>query len=249
MLDAITASQQAAFQLRGSLFTLSVLQLLDNDLDKIDRELKLLVHRTPKFFEHAPIVIDLQKMEQHDESIDFDTLASHLRKHQLIPVGVRGGTQTQNDEAKTAGLAVLSLAKTEEPQLATRQKESADSKKSKDKKDKSAEQVSIVVTKPVRSGQQIYAKNTDLIVVAPVSQGAELLADGNIHIYGPLRGRALAGISGNTQARIFCHSMEAELVSIAGHYVVNDALIKQHRNIPQQIYLVDGKLKITPLTQ
>ncbi|MBL4867498.1 MAG: septum site-determining protein MinC [Pseudomonadales bacterium] len=84
-----------------------------------------------------------------------------------------------------------------------------------------------IVAKPVRSGQQVYAPGGDLIILAPVSAGAEVLADGNIHVYGPLRGRALAGVKGNTDARIFCHSLEAELISIAGHYKVSEDLRSQ----------------------
>ncbi|HBB24549.1 MAG TPA: septum site-determining protein MinC, partial [Pseudomonas sp.] len=81
-----------------------------------------------------------------------------------------------------------------------------------------------VVTTPIRGGQQIYAQGGDLIVLAPVSPGAELLADGNIHVYGPLRGRALAGIKGDTSARIFCQQLAAEMVSIAGQYKVAEDL-------------------------
>jgi len=81
-----------------------------------------------------------------------------------------------------------------------------------------------IVTTPVRGGQQVYAAGGDLVVLAPVSAGAELLADGNIHVYAPLRGRALAGIKGNTQARIFCQQMGAELLSVAGQYKVAEDL-------------------------
>ena len=81
-----------------------------------------------------------------------------------------------------------------------------------------------MITQPVRSGQQIYAKNSDLIVIASVSPGAELLADGNIHIYGRLKGRALAGVTGNQHAHIFCQNLEAELVAIAGHYWLSEDL-------------------------
>ncbi len=104
-----------------------------------------------------------------------------------------------------------------------------------------------LVTKPVRSGQQIYAQGGDLVVLAPVSHGAELLADGNIHIYAPLRGRALAGISGDESARIFCSSLEAELISVAGHYIINETLMQNYQQKPHQIYLENGKLRIQPL--
>jgi septum site-determining protein MinC len=97
----------------------------------------------------------------------------------------------------------------------------------------------------VRSGTQIYARGTDLVVTAAVSPGAELIADGNIHVYGALRGRALAGASGDKGARIFCSRLEAELVSIAGHYLVSDQLPPDQQGSPVQIALVDDRLTVT----
>lgn len=108
----------------------------------------------------------------------------------------------------------------------------------------------MVVTRPVRAGQQIYAKNSDLILLAMVSAGAEVIADGNIHIYAPLRGRALAGAKGNKQARIFVQNMQAELVSIAGVYrTMEQALPGSLNNQAVQVYLEDNRLVITALTQ
>ncbi|WP_250655011.1 septum site-determining protein MinC [Alkalimarinus coralli] len=104
-----------------------------------------------------------------------------------------------------------------------------------------------IIYQPVRSGQQIYAQNGDLIVLAQVSAGAEILADGNIHVYGPLRGRALAGVRGNTKARIFCHSLEAELVSIAGQYKISEDLQNGHWKQPAQIHLSDETLTVKAL--
>ena len=102
-----------------------------------------------------------------------------------------------------------------------------------------------LVTTPVRSGTQIYARGTDLVVTAAVSPGAELVADGNIHVYGPLRGRALAGASGDTGARIFCSRLEAELVSIAGRYLVSEQLPAEQHGRQVQIALVDDALTVT----
>jgi septum site-determining protein MinC len=102
-----------------------------------------------------------------------------------------------------------------------------------------------LVIQPVRSGTQIYARGADLIVIAAVSPGAEIMADGNIHVYGALRGRALAGAGGDTEARIFCSRFEAELVSIAGHYLVSEQMPAAERGFPVQITLVDDRLTIT----
>ncbi len=102
-----------------------------------------------------------------------------------------------------------------------------------------------LISQPVRSGTQIYARGADLIVTAAVSPGAEIMADGNIHVYGALRGRALAGAAGDAKARIFCSRFEAELVSIAGHYLVSEQMPAEERGLPVQIALVDDRLTIT----
>ncbi len=104
-----------------------------------------------------------------------------------------------------------------------------------------------LMTRPVRSGQQVYARDTDLIVMGQVGPGAEVIADNHIHIYGPLRGRALCGVSGNTEARIFCSSLEAELVSVAGNYRVLEAIPEDLRGKPAQIWLDQERLNIEPL--
>jgi septum site-determining protein MinC len=102
----------------------------------------------------------------------------------------------------------------------------------------------LLVTTPVRSGTQIYARGGDLVVTAAVSPGAEIMADGNIHVYGALRGRALAGAAGDTESRIFCSRFEAELVSIAGRYLVSEQLPSAERGFAVQIALVNDRLTI-----
>lgn len=241
MLDNVIEPQQHVFQLRGSLFTLTVLQLHSYDSAQFDKQLREIVQQAPKFFKYAPIVLDLQQLVDASIPIDFAAIKQQLSQYDIIPVGVRGGTPEHHEMAKQNGMAILSISKTEDLQVAARQKKSNENTTNPAP---TYHNNNLLVTKPVRSGQQVYAKGGDLIVVGTVSHGAELLADGNIHVYGPLRGRALAGINENTDARIFCHSMEAELVSIAGRYIVNETLIKNIPGVPQQIYLEDGKLKI-----
>lgn len=104
-----------------------------------------------------------------------------------------------------------------------------------------------LVTRPVRSGQQLYARATDLIIMAHVGPGAEIVADNNIHVYGPLRGRALCGVTGNTESRIFCQSLEAELVSVAGNYKLLEEIPEDLRGKPAQIWFHEGRLNIDPL--
>lgn len=237
--DVSEHTQAKAFQLKGSLFTLTVLQLQSTELAEIQAQLRDAIDKAPKFFENAPIVIDLQLLSDEKNEIDFEGLTQFLRERGLIPVGIRGGNSRQNQLAKTAGLAILSLSKTPENELPNTKRASPNAPKIE----------TVVITKPVRSGQQVYAKNADLVVIAPVSHGAELLADGHIHVYGPLRGRALAGINGNQNARIYCQSMEAELVSIAGRYVLSEtlALKSDYTQKPVQVFLDPAGIQIQPL--
>ncbi len=238
----LTESPSVAFQLKGSLFTLTVLQLMQADMTAFSTQLAAMIQQAPKFFKNAPIVIDLQKLGDPQQQIDFKAIVQELRSHSLIPVGVRNGNTTQQTLAVEANLAILPEAKTEIHN--TNSTTTVAQPKTTTPKTLTAQPGTKVITQQVRSGQQVYAKGGDLIVLAAVSPGAELLADGHIHIYGPLRGRALAGISGNQQARIFCHSLEAELVSIAGHYWVKDDL---HTTAGQavQIYLAEDRLHIS----
>lgn len=229
-------TKSSAFRLKGSLFTLTVFHLLRTDIALITKQLAQLVKQTPKFFHHMPIVLDLQKIANAATPINFAELITSLREHQIIPVGVRGGSAEQHEFAQHAGLAILPNTKPEaETNDAAQQQPVTQYNPTK------------MVTQPVRSGQQIYARNADLIVLAPVSHGAELLADGNIHVYGTLRGRALAGTSGDQNARIFCQSLEAELVAIAGHYWVSEDL--QNNPIKQSvhIYLENDRLHVGTL--
>lgn len=236
-------SKRTAFQLKGSLFTLTALQLFDLDSSLLQEQLNIMVQQAPKFFQYAPIVIDLQKINEQAADVNFSELVSLLRELKLIPVGVRGVNSAQRTAAMTAGLAILPEAKTAEPSH-VHAKTTAVTDKATTHSPAIITSPSKVITQPVRSGQQIYAQGGDLIVITSVSPGAELLADGHIHIYGPLRGRALAGVTGDTQARIFCHSLEAELVSIAGHYWVSEDLKEAQTNAPVQIYLKDERLKL-----
>jgi septum site-determining protein MinC len=106
---------------------------------------------------------------------------------------------------------------------------------------------SLTITQPVRGGQVIYAQHTDLVVHAPVNAGAQVIADGHVHIYGRLRGRALAGARGQVEARVFCQSLEAELVSVAGEFLTADDIPAALRGKPAQVFLEHGSLRVAPL--
>lgn len=242
MSQEITAASSltSTFELKAGLHPLTVLVLLNTTLPIFHEQLQKKIQQAPKFFENAPIVLDLVKVQTQSDRINFCAIREMLIQHRLIPVGVKNGSPKQHTDAVASGFAILqegikkatppSAQPTHLPHTPT-----------------SALNVSSyakLITTQVRSGQQVYAKGCDLIVLGSISQGAELLSDGHIHVYGPLRGRALAGINGNKAAHIFCQSLEAELISIAGHYKLSEDIEKIAWRVNVDIALVDGQLDI-----
>ncbi|MFT4057959.1 MAG: septum site-determining protein MinC [Legionella sp.] len=227
-------TQIQAFKLKGRLYTFTVLQVLNTDSDIFAQQLAETVARAPKLFERTPVVFDLSSVAQ--SAFDLNVLLQSARTNGMIPVAVQGGSTLQNALAQCQELAVLHASATQDKPIIERSIEPAHPIEQTKTK---------LITTPVRSGQQFVAKGADLIVTSSVSHGAELLSDGCIHVYGALRGRALAGISGDKEARIFCQSLEAELVSIAGFYRLSDAI--EPLNKPCQIYLLDDHIQIEPL--
>ena len=235
------------FQLKGGLYPLTALQLLGTNLDLFKVQLENKIKQAPKFFFNAPIVLDLQKIQQPDIIIDFKKLYDILLSLSLIPVGVKGGLPEQLAAAALVGLPTFQDTgkETKEPG-----NKSLSVKPMQNEKEAEVEirgSNTKVINEPVRSGQQIYARGGDLIVLAPVSHGSELLADGHIHVYGPLRGRALAGVTGDQSARIFCQSLEAELVSIAGQYQISEDIDVSNWKLAVDIHLDAGRLQIQAL--
>lgn len=245
-------SPDMPFELKGSLFTLTVLQLWRTDLDAIERHLRSKIEQAPGFFQNVPVVLDVAELE---DTPDFSALTGLLRRHSLLPVGVRNASVALQDAAVQAGLAILRADRSDIPRPAAPPAKDSAPKSTPAATDSAATSPpqsgahNRLHLQPVRSGQQLYVPDGDLIVVGTISVGAEVLADGNIHVYGPLRGRALAGVRGNTQARIFCQSLEAQLVSVAGSYRVLDEPRDVDKNQPVQIYLEDERLVIEPLAR
>ncbi len=241
------------FQLKGGLYPLTALQLLGSNLALFEEQLALKIQQAPKFFHHAPVVIELQKLNPADISINFKELVAILSRKKLIPVGIRGGHPTQQAAATEAGLAILTEGGKELSKSQTQPEKSAEQTVQATTNPDTSNEADIkgtptkIITEPVRSGQQVYARGGDLIVLAPVSHGSELLADGHIHIYGPLRGRALAGVTGDSTARIFCQSLEAELISIAGEYKISEDIDQSFWRLGVEISIEAGRLHIRPL--
>ncbi len=237
--------KDSVLDIKGSVFTLTVLCLKSANSAAIELALHEHLSRAPHFFHNAPVVIDVKALP-HDAAIDLDfaLLTSLLRKHHLVPVGVRHAAAEQLDRVIAAGLAILQQNTNSE----SVERAVAPTTRASAVPPPQTSTTTKIVRQPVRSGQQIYAKGSDLILLAPVNAGAEVLADGNIHIYAPLRGRALAGVAGDMNARIFTHSLEAELVSVAGHYrIFEQQPAADVHGKSVQIYLENERLIITPL--
>lgn len=219
MSQADLLDQAPVFQLKGSMLAITVLELTQNDLERLDRQLAVKVEQAPDFFNNTPLVLALDKLPA-DSDLDLPALIALCRKHGLRTLALRAGDPQIIEAASALDLPVLPPSGAKERKLDLTSKAPAEPAKPAEPTYRPTR----VITTPIRGGQQVYAKDGDLIVLAAVSPGAELLADGNIHVYGPLRGRALAGIKGDTSARIFCQQLAAEMVSIAGHYKVAEDL-------------------------
>ncbi|HBC56372.1 MAG TPA: septum site-determining protein MinC, partial [Gammaproteobacteria bacterium] len=184
-----------------------------------------------------------------ETEIDFTELTALLREYGMIPLAVRGAAEKDKQRIVEAGLAHFNELKegendksvaVEKPKLALPAANDASITEASIRPTK-------IVNQRVRSGQQVTASGSDLIIVGAVSEGAELKADGNVHIYGNLRGRVQAGGQGNKDARIFCHELRAQFVSIAGVHAVSDSFPQELWGQAAQIYLSNGKLIVEPI--
>lgn len=213
------ATGKPAFDLKSTSWTLPALRLQTADVTALAAALEQRFGASPGLFDGDPVVIDLTPLRDADARIDFAPLLDRLRSHRLWPVAVQGGSSAQTDAARTAGLVeALDAAPPSEPAPAPATREPAAQEVPAPAAAAAPARATLVVDKPLRSGQRIYARGGDLVVLAMVSFGAEVIADGHIHVYAPLRGRAMAGARGDTAARIFSTCMEPQLVSVAGMY-------------------------------
>ena len=205
---------------------------------------------TPDYFEDEFTLLDFGPVSSAPApgSIDWPGLIALFKSHRLNPVAVRNAPAGLEDEIRAQGLAIDAMApitRQPEPAPAVATKKAAPEKT---KPEQALSAPAMIIDTPVRGGQRIYARGCDLIVMAVVNAGAEVIADGSIHVYAPLRGRALAGASGNPAARIFSLSMEAELVSIAGVYrTFDEGWLKNLANKPAQVRLIEDRLDITTI--
>ena len=188
-----------SFQLKADLMPITTLRLLNADASLLQSQLEKIILKAPNYFTNAPVIVDFTAQPEANAT----EVCALLRQYRMQPIAARG-LENQNQDVLPNISANQTAPKTPEkttPKTTAR-----------------------MITKTIRSGTQIYAKNQDLVILSTVNVGAEVIADGNIHVYGSLRGRALAGASGDKNARIFCKGLDAELVAIAGHYLINETI-------------------------
>ncbi|MBJ2127887.1 septum site-determining protein MinC [Alteromonas sp. IB21] len=264
---------ETCFRMKGTTLTSIVLEVIDFEPDNFEAQLSQKIASAPQFFTRSSLILHLIKPLSATE---FELLVALCRRLQLQPMAVKGEVAELKPTINDLGLADVSQSKFTDSVLRSQNpsQQATENSGSQDKSAGQAQQSSDsaaktssentfssstvtppkaevkpakVINRPVRSGQQVYAEGGDLVVTASVSEGAELLADGNIHVYGTLRGRALAGVKGNTGARVFCQSLDAELISIAGQFIMHETVKGECWKKPAQVYLEEETLRIEPL--
>ena len=235
MTVATPATTPTTFEIKSANLPLVALLLKSTDMQALAHDLALRFGDEPDFFDQDALLIDLSPLQPGaaDQSLDFQALIALISRYQLVPVAVKGGSPPQMMAALQAGLlpvpeahlvsgqpraAPRAAAPTASTAPAPRRPEPPPATVSSPAEAAPATLGALVIDKPLRSGQQVYARGRDLVVLAMVNAGAEVIADGHIHVYAPLRGKAMAGARGNVDARIFALELNAELLSIAGVY-------------------------------
>ncbi len=201
-----------------------------------------LLKQSPGFFSDAPLILDLAEAQGLDAEAGFAELLAGLRTRGMIPFAVQNASERQKTAAAAVGLTALGAGRE-----AALPRKSADPEPQAVPQPEEPVSTTVLVTEPVRSGQRIYSERGDVVVVGSVASGAEVIAHGNVHVYGRLRGRALAGVHGDETARIFCQSLEAELIAIAGLYKTSEEIGDAFVQRPVQAWLEDDALRIVPL--
>jgi septum site-determining protein MinC len=237
----------AGFELKNATLPLVSVVLKTADLAALEAELAARLAETPNFFNGDPVVVDLSQLEEGAE-LDFIALAGLMRRHKMLPVAASGGSAAQMEAAAAAGFSEAPEAPPAPAPRIETVVQKVEVVQEVIREVPAAAPPTVVVDKPLRSGQQVYAKGADLVVLAAVNFGAEVIADGHIHVYAPLRGRAIAGAKGNTDARIFTTCLEPELISIAGTYRTSETPVPDNvLRKPAQVRLVGDRLVMEPL--
>lgn len=244
------------YDIKSADLSMVALLLKTTDMQAVSAALTHQLAESPGFFNQDPLIIDVTGLASDDaqSAIDLPELVRVLRLHALVPLAIKGASGPIWAQAQAMGLVDASDARVRRSLAVPEAAEPAAPPPPRETPvaPLALPVAPLLVDKPLRSGQQVYAKGRDLVVMAMVNPGAEVIADGNIHIYATLRGKAIAGARGNTEARIFALAMEPELISIAGVYRTSEnALPPEVWGRPAQVCLQSGadgdKLLVTPL--
>lgn len=253
------ANYELAGDLKIGQVGIANLRIRTLDVERLGAEMRDRVARAPKLFERAAVIVDFGALPGTPDAASALALLDALRAAGVIPVALAYGSSDNERLAVELGLPLLAKfrAQYESPDAAANApapapKAVADAAPAKAaaaaaKAPAASGEPGMIQTAPIRSGQQIYAEQRDLTILGTVGAGAEVIADGSIHIYGALRGRALAGARDNEKARIFCREFHAELVAIAGHYKVMEDIPAELRGKAVQIWLDNGQIHIAAL--
>lgn len=244
-------------EMKGEMSMLNVLYLHDTNVKEIGRQLEKKRDEVPSFFLNSPVIVDCSDITETLASLDLRTLKKALVDLMFVPVGVRGIEPEQNALVTKAGWPVLRAGPKTAKRVADEDSEDVADDETKNESEGSeacesapapiSANISKLIEKPVRSGQQVFVEEGDAILLTHTSAGSEVMASGSVHVYGALRGRVLAGVHGDTSARIFCRSLDAELIAIAGRYQLLDEGDTNLRGKPAMIRLDGEKLIIEAL--
>ncbi|MGB1311672.1 MAG: septum site-determining protein MinC, partial [Leucothrix sp.] len=220
---------QVVMELKGEMSMLNVLHLHSTDLSEICQQLEAKRDEVPAFFQNSPVIVDCTNVADVLSEVDLPALKQKLSDLSFVPVGIRGIEPEQQVMVTNAGWPTLRSAakkkvKSEEgtDSIAQASDEPVKSDQPRQAPSKAEGNSTEVFEKPVRSGQQVYVDSGDAVLLTHTSAGSEVMAGGSIHVYGAIRGRVLAGVHGDVSARIFCKSLDAELIAIAGCYQLLD---------------------------
>lgn len=237
-MQSVAAAIGPILELKFGQVGIANLRVFDTDAAALQAELRARVSAAPQLFARAPLVLDLSRLPQLPDAATTRTLLGAVRNAGLLPVGLAYGTTENEELAKSLDLPLFAKFRAAYEPVAAAKNTGEPAQ---------ATAPALHHAKPVRSGQQVYARGRDLVLAAMVGNGAEVIADGSVHVYGRLSGRALAGAQGDTSARIYCQDFQAELVSIAGHYRVFEDVPADLRGKPAQAWLDGEKLVLTKL--
>jgi len=260
-MRATVAAIEPLIELKFGQVGIANLRLNEYDPEALRTEIEQKVAAAPQLFGRAPVVLDLSRLAQLPDAAQTRALLDAVHAGGMLPVGLSYSTSENESLAKELGLPLFAKfravyermgggeAAAEVPAPAPPPAPKARAAKTAEESSQpsSSQPSTQRHAKPVRSGQQVYARGRDLVVNAMVANGAEVIADGSIHVYGRLSGRALAGAQGDAAARVYCLDFQAELVSIAGRYRVFEEIPTELRGKPVQAWLDGERLLIEPL--